>query len=87
MPWDAASFKSKHNHSLNPGEAKKAASQATAMLGSGVPEGTAIATANKHINKMRKRGTVSNRAHDRMKAKLKPSSGLDQTPDVDASSG
>lgn len=52
MPWSAKSFKSKHNKKLPPGAAKKAASQANAMLRAGVPEGEAIATANKHADKM-----------------------------------
>lgn len=48
MPWDAASFASKHNHKLagTPG-ADVAARQATAMVRKGVPDGIAIATANK----------------------------------------
>ena len=51
MPWDAKSFKSKHNHKLSPSQAKGAARQANAMLRAGVPEGEAIATANKHAEK------------------------------------
>lgn len=47
MPWSAASFASKHNHKLRGGAAKKAAEQATALVKSGVPEGKAIAIANK----------------------------------------
>lgn len=47
MPWTAKSFKAKHNKSLSGGAAKKAASMANAMLKAGVPEGEAIATANK----------------------------------------
>lgn len=47
MPWTPSSFKSRHNHSLSSGEAKKASSMANAMLKRGVPEGEAIATANK----------------------------------------
>ncbi len=47
MPWTAESFKQKHNHSLNPSQAKKAAAMADAILRSGAPEGIAIATANK----------------------------------------
>jgi uncharacterized protein YdaT len=66
MPWTGKSFAKKHNHSLSGGEAKKAASQASAMVRSGVDEGIAIATANKHINKLRKRGQVSDRAHQRV---------------------
>lgn len=48
MPWSPKSFKDKHNHKLTMPQAKKAARQANAMLRAGVPEGEAIATANKH---------------------------------------
>lgn len=51
MPWSAKSFKAKHNHSLSGSQAKKAASMANAMLRSGVPEGEAIATANKRAGR------------------------------------
>jgi uncharacterized protein YdaT len=51
MPWDAESFRRKHNHSLNKKQATKAAAQATAMVKAGVPEGEAIATANKNAKK------------------------------------
>ncbi len=47
MPWSAETFKSRHNHGLNKKQAGKAASIANAMLRRGVPEGEAIATANK----------------------------------------
>ena len=67
MPWDAKSFKAKHNHSLSKGEAKSAARQATAMVNAGVDEGIAIATANKRINRLRNKGAISDRAHARMK--------------------
>ena len=50
MPWTAESFKNKHNKHLNHSEAKHAAEQATAMVKNGVPEATAIATANKHAH-------------------------------------
>jgi uncharacterized protein YdaT len=53
MPWTGPEFAKKHNHSLSKGEAKSAARQATAMINNGVDEGVAIATANKHVNKMR----------------------------------
>lgn len=53
MPWSAKSFASRHNHKLKGEAASKAASQANALLRSGVPEGEAIAIANKHANKMR----------------------------------
>ena len=71
MPWPGTSFK-EYNHSLSTGEAKSAGRQATAMLNSGVPEGIAIATANKHINKLRKRGVVSDKAHDKHLSKYGP---------------
>lgn len=51
MPWSGKSFASKHNKKLPPAAAKKAARQANAMLRAGVPEGEAIATANKHADK------------------------------------
>lgn len=54
MPWSASSFKSKHNHSLNKEQSGKAASMANAMLRNGVPEGEAIATANKNAKKLHK---------------------------------
>lgn len=48
MPWTAKSFRARHNKTLTPAQAKGAAAQANAMLANGVPEGEAIATANKH---------------------------------------
>ena len=53
MPWSPTSFKKKHNKSLTGSEAGEASRQANAMLKAGVPEGVAIATANKHVNQMR----------------------------------
>jgi uncharacterized protein YdaT len=55
MPWDAKSFASKHNKKLKGEAASKAAAQATAMVNAGVPEGIAIATANKHGDKLMKK--------------------------------
>ena len=55
MPWTAASFAKKHNSKLSGHAAAKAAEMATAMVKEGVPEGTAIATANKHGNEMQSR--------------------------------
>lgn len=52
MPWTGKSFASKHNKKLPPKAAKSAANQANAMLRAGVPEGEAIATANKRADKM-----------------------------------
>lgn len=57
MPWTAATFK-KHNKHLKGAALSKAASMATAMVKSGVPEDEAIAVANKRaagaVKKMRK---------------------------------
>lgn len=53
MPWTGRSFAAKHNKKLKGEAAGKAAAQATAMVKSGVPEGEAIATANKHAKKSR----------------------------------
>jgi hypothetical protein len=70
MPWDAKSIK-KHNRSLSPGEAKKAAAQSSAMLAAGASEGVALATSFKRVNKLRKRGMISDRAAERMPKKAK----------------
>ena len=53
MPWTPKQFKTRHNKRLSPAGAKKASAQANAMLRSGVPEGIAIATANKHAAKLK----------------------------------
>lgn len=55
MPWTAKEFEKKHNHKLHGEAAKKAASQATAMVREGVPENIAIATANKTGDRIAKR--------------------------------
>jgi uncharacterized protein YdaT len=54
MPWTGAEFAKKHNKKLHGAAASKAAAQANAMLRAGVPEGEAIATANKHAGKKKK---------------------------------
>ena len=51
MPWSGKSFRSKHNKKLSPAKAGKAAAQANALLRANVPEGEAIAIANKHAEK------------------------------------
>lgn len=51
MPWTPTSFKNKHNKKLSSEKAKAAAAQANAMLKAGIPEGEAIATANKNAKK------------------------------------
>jgi uncharacterized protein YdaT len=57
MPWTGKEFASRHNHKLKGAAAGKAARQANAMLRAGVPEGEAIATANKHAGKGKSGGT------------------------------
>lgn len=54
MPWTASTFKSRHNHKLSRSQAASAAKQANAMLKAGVPEGEAIATANKRVGRLGK---------------------------------
>lgn len=54
MPWTGKTFSEKHNHKLKGKAADKAAKQATAMVNAGVPEGEAIATANKNVKKKSK---------------------------------
>jgi uncharacterized protein YdaT len=52
MPFSGKDFASKHNKKLNPQAAGRAADMANAMIERGVDEGTAIATANKHGNRV-----------------------------------
>ena len=49
MPWTGPQFASRHNHSLDPARAAHAARIGNAILRRGVPEGVAIATANKLV--------------------------------------
>ena len=51
MPWSGKEFASRHNKKLKGKAAGKAAEQANALLREGVPEGEAIAIANKHAAK------------------------------------
>jgi len=53
MPWTGKQFAQRHNQKLSGAPAKKAAAQATAMVRAGVPEGVAIATANKTGDRLR----------------------------------
>lgn len=56
MPWaSGGEYASRHNKKLKGAAATKAAHQANAMLKEDVPEGIAIATANKTGNKMMKK--------------------------------
>ena len=47
MPWSGSEFASRHNHALHGAKAEHASHIANAVLRSGVPEGEAIAIANK----------------------------------------
>ena len=62
MPWTGKSFRAKHNKSLTPLQANSAARQANAILKSGAPDRVAIATANAHIKRARRRGAISDKA-------------------------
>lgn len=53
MPWSAKTFAARHNKKLSGEAASKAAGQANALLRKGVPEGEAIAIANKTGNKIK----------------------------------
>lgn len=56
MPWKSgAEFAARHNKKLKGAAASKAKDQAEAMIKKGVPEGEAIATANKTGNKIQER--------------------------------
>jgi uncharacterized protein YdaT len=52
MPWSPGEFAHRHNKKLSGHAAVKASEMANAMLREGVPEHIAIATANKHGNKL-----------------------------------
>ena len=55
MPWPSGkAFAAAHNKKLRGAAASKAASQASAMVREGVPEGIAIATANKTGDRMQR---------------------------------
>jgi hypothetical protein len=56
MPWKSgAAFAQRHNKKLSGAAATKAKDQAEAMMRRGVPEGVAIATANKTGDRMMRR--------------------------------
>jgi len=52
VPWSPKTFGARHNHKLKGPALKKAEEMATAMVREGVPEGIAIATANKRGDRM-----------------------------------
>lgn len=62
MPWTPEQFARKHNKKLKGKAATQAADMATAMINRGVPEGTAIATANKHANALMRKSHNSLRS-------------------------
>lgn len=59
MPWTPEQFRTRHARHLTPGQAKKAAAMANAMLAGGAPEGEAIATAIKRSKRTRKPKTAT----------------------------
>ncbi len=63
MPWTGKTFAERHNHKLKGKKAEKAAAQATAMVNEGVPEGIAIATANKHAAKKTRAEKIKSMYH------------------------
>ena len=65
MPWSGRSFAERHNHRLKGAKAKKAASQANAILRETGDEGLAIAVANKNA----KRKSSADRMRDRYGAR------------------
>lgn len=56
MPWTPSEFAKKHNKKLKGKAASGAARQANVLLRGGMPEGEAIAIANKHGNKVARSG-------------------------------
>lgn len=58
MPWTATNFAHRHNKKLTGHAAEKAAEMANAMIKSGVDEGIAVATANKHGDKLMRNHTL-----------------------------
>lgn len=51
MPWSGTEFAQRHNRKLKGEAASDAAKQANALLGEGLPEGEAIAIANKNADR------------------------------------
>jgi uncharacterized protein YdaT len=57
MPFTGKDFAERNNKKLSGAAATKASDIANAMIRSGVEEGVAIATANKHGNRMQRSGS------------------------------
>ena len=66
MPWTPKSYATKHNKKLSGEAASTAAAQATAMVKKGVPEGIAIATANKTGNRIRRKSLYNHPSSGKM---------------------
>ena len=67
MPWPTGKgFAEAHNKKLHGEAASKAAAQETAMVREGVPEGIAIATANKTGNRMQRKKLYSHESSKKM---------------------
>jgi uncharacterized protein YdaT len=58
MPWTGEEFAERHNKKLKGKAASKAADMANAMIAEGVPEHIAIATANKHGDRLQRAHTL-----------------------------
>lgn len=66
MPWDSgAEFARRHNKKLEGHAAEKAKAMAETMIAAGVPEGVAIATANKKGNALNRQRRRKRRRHNR----------------------
>lgn len=51
MPWDAKTYRARHNKKLTDTQAKKASSIANALLGEGKDDATAIRIANAAVKR------------------------------------
>jgi hypothetical protein len=98
MPWPIEgapkgnrTFAQRHNHSLSGPAAAKAGDIANAVLEDSGDEGKAARIANFQVGRMLRKGTISNAAHDKAKARVKkmpparPKNGIDGDHDLDAS--
>jgi DNA-binding transcriptional regulator YiaG len=59
MPWSGKEFAEKHNHKLTGKAATSAGKQATTLVNNGMPEGEAIAIANKHGDRLQAKRTAA----------------------------
>jgi hypothetical protein len=86
MPWSGTGFAQRHNKSLRGAAAVKVGEIANAIMRGTGDDGEAARIANSTIKRMKSRGTISDRAEQRARARRqpKPSAGLDSDRDVDA---